>query len=155
MITVYTMARTIEGLDAPQALRSTRLTELAECLVDASSAWWDGLAPSPGQTARGVVRWRSRGLPLAMSVPDMHATAYVRADEVETHAERLARLAADAGDARADLRSAVLDAKAAGLTEVAIAAATGLSRTTVRAWLAAGQYGSGGATGGGGSPRSI
>lgn len=153
MITVYTMARTIEGLDAPQALRSTRLSELAECLVDASSAWWDGVVPDPGQTVRGVVRWRSRGLQLPMTVPDMHIAAYVRAEDVETHAERLARLAADATAARADLRAAVVEANVAGVSEREITRTTGLARNTVRAWLA--QYGSGGATGGGGSPRSI
>lgn len=68
-------------------------------------------------------------------------------------AARLAELAARAAAARADLRGGVILARHTGVTEREISRATGLSRSTVRAWLA--QYGSGGATGGGGSPRSI
>lgn len=80
--TVYTLARTRDGLDAPDALRSTDLLGLPECLVDASSARWDGPWPEPGQTVAGVVRWRSRRQPLAILVPDMHVRAYARAERV-------------------------------------------------------------------------
>lgn len=51
------------------------------------------------------------------------------------HAARLADLAGRVQSARAALRAAVVEARAAGMTEVDIAAHTGLSRTTVRVWL--------------------
>lgn len=50
-------------------------------------------------------------------------------------AARLADLAARAAAARADLRSAVVEARAAGVTEREITRTTGLARNTVRAWL--------------------
>lgn len=53
-------------------------------------------------------------------------------------AARLADLAGRAAAARAELRAAVVEAKAAGVSERQITIATGLARNTVRDWIAQG-----------------
>ena len=68
---------------------------------------------------------------------EIEAFLAVRVDRL-TAAEYLEHVADLARTARAALRDAVIDARKAGTPETTIAEATGLSRSTVRAWLARG-----------------
>ena len=158
----YTMARTLDGLDSPDAVRGRHLHSMIHTMTDLPSPEWggvvrllgqpgDGLEPDPrgfaeprlGDTALGVIFAREMGSS-AQATHSRRVAVWVRAemdeeDHVAQASVALAKAEAAVIAAREAREAAIIDAGRLGAAAGQVAHEAGV--TTVRIhqiWSAAG-----------------